>query len=398
LMLTHARHRAGDVPPAQAAQINLKKVDLPKGFSIHLFHSFEDFCPRHLENSRMRGVTYVSETGINTARIVALVDTNGDLVGDRMVPLAAQLTMPTISYWKGDLFVAEPSKLSVIRNVDEYAISEVEFPPPLMKLSDLPVEWSDDESHLPRSIVFDANGTMFMNIGVPWTENSSNWVHHWNNTHPSDYYGKIVTLLPPYTQISDVFATGVRNAVGLAFDRTGRLWLADNGRTGLGSHAPPDELNVAETAGIDFGYPYCHGCCISEPDLDHAACPGATRPPALALDAHSAPLGMSFYEGPLFPEKYHGDLFIAEHGARPSERSWPPTGYKVTRVVFDKKWQFPIRKESFADFTAFQRESDWSKDVRHRTGNLVDVLVLENGAMLVSDDLNKAIYVITYHS
>ena len=127
----------------------------------------------------------------------------------------------------------------------------------------------------------------------------------------------------------EIFARGVRNSVGFDWDPgTRELWFTDNGRDILGDDVPPDELNHAPKAGMDFGFPYCHGGELADPQL------GARRecteftPPAQKLGAHVASLGMRFYTGAKFPEEYRGAIFIAEHG------SWnrdPKSGYRVTR-------------------------------------------------------------------
>jgi glucose/arabinose dehydrogenase len=184
-----------------------------------------------------------------------------------------------------------------------------------------------------------------------------------------------------------VFARGLRNAVGLAFHpETEALWATENGRDLLGDDVPPDEL-VLVTQGADFGWPFCHGVDIPDPELAPGAAAiacGASLPPTLALQAHSAPLGLTFYKGAAFPEAYHGDLFIGYHG------SWNrsvPTGYAVMRVPFaDGMPAGP--PEEFA--------AGWLEADTQRWGRPVDVLTSPDGGLFVSDDAGGRIYRIFY--
>ena len=110
-----------------------------------------------------------------------------------------------------------------------------------------------------------------------------------------------------------IFASGLRNAVGLAFnERTGTIWVTDNGRDWLGDDLPPDEIDDLGVAGGDFGWPYCYGNRV--PDASFGGTPARCRdtvPPLVELQAHSAPLGSGFYKGGMFPAEYQGDLFVA---------------------------------------------------------------------------------------
>lgn len=162
----------------------------------------------------------------------------------------------------------------------------------------------------------------------------------------------------------------------------GTLWFTDNGRDHLGDDAPPDELNHAPRAGLHFGYPYCHGGTLPDPQY------GAQRPcadfvpPAQALGAHVAALGLRFYTGAQFPPEYRGQIFIAEHG------SWnrtSPVGYRVTRVTLDGD-----RAVAYTSFATgwLQGDSAW--------GRPTDVLVAPDGSLLVADDRAGAIYRIRY--
>ncbi len=180
-----------------------------------------------------------------------------------------------------------------------------------------------------------------------------------------------------------VFARGVRNSVGFDWQPgTGELWFTDNGRDLLGDDQPPDELNRAPRAGLHFGYPYCHGGTLADPEFGGERPCAEFVPPAKNLGAHVAALGMRFYTGRQFPDSYRGHIFIAEHGSWNRSRK---SGYRVTLVRVNGN-----RAVSYEPFATgwLQGESAW--------GRPADVLELPDGSLLVSDDLAGAIYRISY--
>ncbi len=182
----------------------------------------------------------------------------------------------------------------------------------------------------------------------------------------------------------EVYARGVRNSVGFDWDpRNGELWFTDNGRDMLGDDVPPDELNHATRAGQHFGYPYCHGGTIADPEFGRARPCSEFVAPAQALGAHVAAIGMRFYTGTQFPAMYRNQVFIAEHG------SWnrsSKVGYSISLVRIDSAGK-AVAYEPFASGW-LQGQSAW--------GRPADVLVAPDGALLVSDDTAGAIYRISY--
>ena len=178
-------------------------------------------------------------------------------------------------------------------------------------------------------------------------------------------------------------AQGVRNTVGFDWHpETKELWFTDNGRDLLGDDVPPDELNHAPKPGLHFGFPYCHGKDILDPEFGTKRPCGDFVPPVLALGPHVAALGMRFYTGAMFPPAYRNQIFIAQHG------SWNRSkkiGYRVMRVQ--------LKGDQVTEYTPFaegwlQGEKAW--------GRPVDVQVMPDGALLVSDDEAGAIYRISY--
>ncbi len=182
-----------------------------------------------------------------------------------------------------------------------------------------------------------------------------------------------------------VFARGLRNAVGFVFHPlTGKMYATENGRDGLGDDIPPDEINLVED-GKNYGWPICYGKNVHDTEFDKNTyirnpCMEPFETQSLVdLQAHSAPLGLAFYYGSSFPEEYKGDLFVAYHG------SWnrkEPTGYKIVRIAMDT---FEVR-----DFA-----TGWLQGTTV-LGRPVDIIVADDGSLLVSDDNAGRIYRIYY--
>jgi len=178
------------------------------------------------------------------------------------------------------------------------------------------------------------------------------------------------------------FATGLRNSVGLAFHpTTAELWANNNDRDDLGDDVPPEHLNILQD-GKWYGWPQCYLPNQPNPEYPGANCAGVA-PPALTVQAHSAPLGLTFYTGTQFPAEYQGDAFMTYHG------SWNrsvPTGAKVVRVRVQNG-----RPTAVLDFVTGWQLSDGS-----RWGRPVHVVTAADGALLISDDLGGRIWRVSY--
>ena len=183
----------------------------------------------------------------------------------------------------------------------------------------------------------------------------------------------------------------MRNTVGFDWHPdTAELWFTDNGRDMLGDNLPPDELNrIPQGSGVDgnaphFGFPYYHAGDIQDPDFSEGKGRDSYIRPVQKLGPHVAALGVRFYTGQQFPEEYHGQVFIAEHG------SWNRSnkiGYRVMLVRLDEAGN-SISYEPFA--------TGWLGDDEQVSGRPVAMEFLPDGSMLLSDDYADCVYRISY--
>ena len=278
--------------------------------------------------------------------------------------------MPSgVAYRDGALYVAAVNQ---ILRYDDIEKKLADPPEPVVVIDNLP----DETHHGWKAIEFGSNGNLFIPVGVPCNICISKNEHHGTVVELNIKTGK-------YT----IFATGIRNSVGLAFhpiDKT--LWFTDNGRDWLGDDSPPDEINHAAVAGLHFGFPYLHGKDTLDPEYGEQANTEDYTLPAVELGAHVAPLGLAFYAADQFPEKYQNSLFVAEHGSwNRSEKS----GYRVIHALL--KGNKVVKVEPFiTGWLNREEDTTW--------GRPVDILMLPDGSMLISDDYADAIYRVTYQN
>lgn len=350
------------LPDMVSADPMLENVRLPPGFSIH---GYADEVPgaRSMTLSPS-GTLFVGTRG--EGKVYALVDSNQDFIADRMYTLADGLHMPNgVAFRDGALYVAEVGRILRFADIENH----LQDPPPPEVIT---ANYPEDEHHGWKFIAFGPDGKLYVPVGAPC-----------NVCRPErDIYASITRINLDGSAL-EIVASGVRNTVGFDWHpETGELWFTDNGRDWLGENRPPDELNRASRAGLHFGFPFCHGNGILDPDYGHGHDCTDYAPPALELGPHVAALGMRFYRGEQFPEKYRNGIFIAEHG------SWNrkvPIGYRVMFVALDGNK--PLSYEVFAE--------GWLKG-SIATGRPVDIEIMPDGSMLVSDDKSGRIYRIVY--
>lgn len=337
----------------------VENVRLPPGFQLQVF---ADNVPAARSMALgTQGTLFVGTRGTTVYSISGSPSTG---LKPTVRVLADKLNMPNgVAFRDGSLYVAEVNR---ILRYDGVESSLGNIPAPKVVRDDLP----KDRHHGWKYIAFGPDGKLYVPIGAPC------------NVCNEPKYASI-TRMNADGSGHEVFARGVRNSVGFTWHPTTKeLWFTDNGRDYLGDDKPPCELNVAPRAGLDFGFPYCHGKDIKDPEFGKLGECSRSIPPVQSLSAHVAPLGVRFYTGTAFPEKYRNQVLIAEHG------SWnrkEKSGYRLTLVRLDG--QKALAYEPFA--TGFNRGDEVF-------GRPVDLLVLEDGSMLISDDTAGAIYRLTY--
>jgi len=339
------------------ASLPLEKIKLPSGFEISLWARVPG--ARSMTMSP-KGTLFVGTR--RDGRFFAVRDGSGKDAS--VVTLGRGLNMPNgVAFRDGSLYLAEVNRVLRYDGIE----SRLSDPPRPVVVREFP----SDRHHGWKFIAFGPDGLLYVPVGAPC-----------NICQPEAMYGAIHRMRPDGTGF-ETFARGVRNTVGFAWHPdTRELWFTDNGRDMMGDDRPPDELNHAPRAGMDFGYPTCHGKDIADPEFGSRRPCSQTTPPAVELGPHVAGLGMRFYTGTMFPQKYRKGIFIAEHGSWNRSRK---IGYRVMFV--------PLENGRAAGYEVFaegwlQGEDAW--------GRPVDVHVMPDGALLVSDDEAGAIYRISY--
>jgi glucose/arabinose dehydrogenase len=350
----------GLVPALVLAGAPADFITVPKGFRAEVL--VEGLANARAMALAPDGTLYVgSRSGGN---VYAVRDALGG--APRVEVIAEKLDMPNgVAVLGKDLYVAEARR--IVRFADVAGPGPLTAEPvgePLPYKSML---------HAWKYLAVGPDGWLYFPVGAPC------------NVCQEPGFGVIQRMRPDGTG-REVIARGVRNPVGLDWHpATRELWFTDNGRDMLGNDVPPDELNHLAQAGLDFGFPYCHGGTIADPQFGGAGSCADATPPVQALAPHAAALALRFYTGRMFPREYRGQVFIAEHGSWNRSRDAGKTGYRVSLVRF-KKGQ-PVAYEPFA--TGFL-------DGDQVRGRPVDLLVAPDGALLVSDDQRGAIYRISY--
>lgn len=337
-------------------------IKLPPGFKIEVY-------AENVPNARSMTLTESGMLIVSTRKndkVYAVIDNNKDNKADEVVVILSGLDTPNgVAVKDGALYIAEINRILRIDDIDNTFRNN---PQPVVVKDDFPTA----RSHGWKFIKFGPDGKLYVPVGAPC------------NICLSDdpRFASITRMNADGTEF-EIFAHGVRNTVGFDWHPdTDELWFTDNGRDSMGDDIPPDELNNAPTGDLHFGYPYLHGSNIPDPEFGEGINPSDFTLPARELGPHVAALGMRFYTGDMFPSEYRNQIFIAEHG------SWDRSskiGYRVTLVKLEGNTA--VSYEPFAE--------GWLKG-ESVSGRPVDVEILPDGSMLVSDDYAGKIYRVSY--
>lgn len=301
-------------------------------------------------------------------KVYALRDEDGDNFAERRFVIASGLNMPNgVAFRDGDLYVAEVSRILRFKDIE----NRLDNPPAPEVVYD---RFPTDKHHGWKFIAFGPDGKLYVPVGAPC-----------NICEPKDSIYCSITRMNPDGSGLEIYATGVRNSVGFAWNPdNNELWFTDNGRDMMGDDVPPCELNHAPVRGMHFGYPYCHGGDIPDPEFGKKKACGTFTPPAQRLGAHVAPLGIRFYQGDMFPEAYKGQMIYAEHGSWNRSRK---SGYKLAMTRLENNRA--VSYDTFVD--------GWLDEVTQNVwGRPVDVQEMPDGSLLVSDDFADVVYRIWY--
>jgi glucose/arabinose dehydrogenase len=352
--------------PDAKAEDHLQQIQLPAGFKIELFAANVPGA-RSMALSG-NGTVFVGTRGERghkdrRGKVYAVVDSDKNWVADEVIVLHDDLFMPNgVAYREGSLYVAEPNRILRYDDIDDHLKA---LPTPVVINDSYP----SDIHHGWKYIDFGPDGRLYVPVGAPC-----------NVCESSDQYA-VITSIKADGSDKQTVARGIRNTVGFDWHpETGELWFTDNGRDLWGDDRPPEELNRVSQPGAHFGYPYRYG--KNSQDDQFKAPEEQFTPAALELPAHTAPLGMAFYTGDMFPPEYRNQILIPHHG------SWNRSvadGYYISLVTLvDGE---PQPHQIFA--------SGWLQDDGY-WGRPVDILQMPDGSILVSDDFAGCIYRISF--
>lgn len=366
---------------ADAIRENLKRIKLPPGFKIELYAVVPD--ARHMAVAPSTNMLFV---GTRKTSVWAVTDRNSDGVADEVKSFAPSLKFsnPNGVCWTKDgfLIVTEHNRVLNFPAAEffyegpDVAVIEVV---PQGKL--IPPE-EESFNHGARVCKIGPDGMLYVSLGQPF------------NVQPRDklklYHelgiGGMLRMNAFDGSKREVYATGIRNSVGHDFNpKDGTLWFTDNQTDGMGDDIPAGEINRISKAGQFFGYPWRQGKTrITEHGYDKDPLPANITDPQVYTIAHAADLGMSFYTGKQFPSRYQGGFFSAQHG------SWNRTKPVGALVLFTS-----LKADGTADKTEVFAEG-WLDENGLYRGRPVDVAVMKDGSLLISDDFAGALYRVSY--
>lgn len=272
-----------------------------------------------------------------------------------------------VAFHDGALYVAEQRRILRFPQAEQHSDE-----PRIPEVVDAQLPYKTG-LHAWKYLAFGPDDKLYVPVGAPC------------NVCDEKDFGLILRMNPDGSE-RKVVARGVRNSVGMSWHPlTGELWFTDNGRDMLGDESPADELNRMPVTGLNFGFPFCHGRDVIDPQFGALGKCADMQAPVQELGPHVAALGVRFYTGSMFPVEYRNQIFIAEHGSWNRSKDAGRTGYRIALVRL--KGNAAVAYEPFAE--------GWI-DGDKVLGRPVDLLVAPDGSLLVSDDERGVIYRISY--
>ena len=373
---------------ADAIRANLKRIKMPPGFKIELFAVVPD--ARHMAVAPSTNMLFV---GTRKTRVWAVTDRNGDGFADEVKAFAPSLNfkVPNGVCWTKDGFLVVVEHNRVLN----FPAAEFFYEGPdvavieVVPQGKLIPEEEESFNHGARTCRISDDGKLHITLGQPYNVQPAGKVALYEKLG----IGGMIRMDAFDGSKREVIARGVRNSVGMDINPKDKVvWFTDNQTDGMGDEIPPGELNrITKAGGEHFGYPFIHGNntpiagTAAAPDLKGMAAPAVWTKPQVEFPAHQAQLGMTFYNGKMFPSKYQGGMFVAAHG------SWNRTKASGGLVNF-----VPLNADGTAGKSEVFAEGFLDPDTGIYRGRPVDVAPMKDGSLLVSDDYAGAIYRITY--
>jgi glucose/arabinose dehydrogenase len=345
--------------PASPDKLPIAKLKVPAGFNIEVYAA-------GMANARSmalgdKGTVFVGSRLVD--KVYAIVNKDGKR---EVKVLASGLYRPNgVAFHNGTLYIAELSKISKIDHVEDVLDNP---PKPTVIYDNLP----KDEAHGWKFIAIGPDDKLYLPVGQPG-----------NNVLHDDAHGQIRRINLDGTG-AEVVAFGVRNSVGFDWNPENKqMYFTDNGRDWLSEDVPEDELNRVVKVGEDFGAPYCYQGNIPDPEFGWGHSCSEFTPPVGLMGPHAAALGFRFYTGNMFPKSYRNAIILARHGSWNRSKKF---GGDVVVVKLDKDGKV---KSIEPLITGFLENNSY-------VGRPVDVMLLKDGSILVSDDWNGAVYRVSY--
>ena len=365
-------------PAADSIRNILKGITLPDGFKIELYALVPD--ARHMAMAPQGTVLFV---GTKKTKVWAVMDRDRNRVADEVKDFAPSLEFDVpngVAFTKdGFLYIAERNRVMLYPAAEFFHESPDVVAVPIVPQGTLiPVD-EESYNHTARVIKVGPDDKLYISLGQPFNVAPPEKLDLYNETG----IGGIIRMNRDGTD-REIYTYGVRNSVGHDFHPvTGELWFTDNQVDGMGDDIPPGEINRQTAMGQHFGHPWYGGGDTRTNEYAGQEVPVDVVMPVSNTIAHAADLGMTFYTGKMFPEKYKNAIFSAQHG------SWnrtTPVGARVMVTFIDAEGN--ATTEPFAE--------GWIDENGEYDGRPVDVAMMKDGSILVSDDFANAIYRITY--